>query len=130
MIMAAAISPDGTSIMTVGRDKTGRIWDRSGNLVRSMNLNLHDKFLGIRFSPVGTTFLTVSQTSNGEIGVLQLRDLTTGNSVGVPMEHSGPVRAVAFSPDGELAFMPSGHTARLGTRLQAGRLDRCSSTRI
>jgi WD40 repeat protein len=56
----------------------------------------------VAFSPDGKTVLTGSQD-----GTARLWDPDTGNALGQPFKHDGPVVAVAFSPDGEKALTGS-----------------------
>ena len=61
------------------------------------------------FSPDGKTVLTGSEDKTA-----RLWDAATGQPLGPPLTHQGPVMAVAFSPDGKTVLTGSDDkTARL-----------------
>ncbi len=62
----------------------------------------------VTFSPDGKVILSGSRD-----GTAQLWDAATGKPIGTPWKHQGPVRAVAFSPNGQTALTASAKTVQL-----------------
>ena len=70
------------------------------------HLNLaRGEFVVARFSPDGLHLLTASRH------IAQLWDVKTGREVRRFVGHLGPIRTIAFSPDGELALTAGGKMA-------------------
>lgn len=106
---AAQISPNGTSIATVGLDGRVDIWDASdGRLVRAFG-NLRDTVTSIAFSPGGERLATTSQDGTTHVwasGSGELLETLTGQG--------GNVGSAWFSSDGlRLATGSSNLTARV-----------------
>lgn len=108
-VVALAASPDGRYLAAGGKFGRLALWDLpSGQLLR--DLKLHDfDIWALAFSPEGTLL-----ASGGFDGRVKLWDLRTGLEAGVFCDpelrsaeapegtaHTGWVRCVAFSPDGE-----------------------------
>jgi WD40 repeat protein len=61
----------------------------------------------VAFSPDGLKVLTGCGTAVNPEGYAQMWDVETGEAIGEPWRHSGPVTSVAFHPDGERAVTGS-----------------------
>jgi WD40 repeat protein len=94
-IWSLSFSPDGQAIAAAGSDKTLKLWDLKGRLLKTFNGH-SDQVTEVRFSPDGQTLVTASidgtvklwQTSDGEIRKFAV--------------NSGKVWSVDLSPDGKL----------------------------
>jgi WD40 repeat protein len=99
-VLAIDISPDGALIATASNDKTVKLWDRDGTLVRSL--------------PHGNTIVKVVFSADSQqiiTGNLdgQVMVWNVDGTVAQPIQaHNGPVWGVAESPDGTLIASSSG----------------------
>ena len=59
------------------------------------------------YSPDGKTVLTGSDDNTARVW-----DAATGQPIGPPLTHQGPVGAVAYSPDGKTVLTGSGDRTR------------------
>jgi WD40 repeat protein len=99
-IAAAAVSPDGTKILTACTDRKARMWDlTSGEPVESFALSHGDVVWAAAFSLDGKKVLTGSWDRTARIW-----NAHSGAPMGPPLQHGDRVRAVAFNPDGKLAL--------------------------
>jgi len=77
------------------------------------HLNLaRGEFVVARFSPDGLHLLTASRH------IAQLWDVKTGREVRRFVGHLGPIRTIAFSPDGELVLTAGGRMATQGVNVR------------
>jgi Caspase domain/WD domain, G-beta repeat len=124
-VWGVAFSPDGRLLATASWDKTARLWDPATGEHRR-TLTGHDgRVWGVAFSPDGRLLATASGDSTARRGVwravtirgdrtARLWDPATGEHRRTLTGHDGPVRGVAFSPDGRLLATAShDQTARL-----------------
>ncbi|MBK8968435.1 MAG: caspase family protein [Saprospiraceae bacterium] len=95
----AVFSPDGKTILTGSEDRTARLWDASGQAIRTFADRDMWHVNAVAFSPDGKEFLTGSGVVNTG-NVARLWDLS-GRVLRTFEGHSKPVTAVAFSPDGQ-----------------------------
>ena len=121
-VYKVAFSPNG-ALFTAGDDGTVRLWDPATGDPAGPPLagftSTEDRFAGnvggVAFSPNGNLIATTSvdmvrlDNGIGFDGTVRLWDPTTGQRVGQPLGHTGPLNGgVAFSPDGNLIASASG----------------------
>lgn len=92
--LAAAFSPDGIRIVTVGDDSNVMVWDAADNRLLK-TLPEHDQALySVQFSPDGDWMVTA-----GADGVAKLWDGSTFDYIRDLRGHDGEILWAAFSPD-------------------------------
>jgi WD40 repeat protein/serine/threonine protein kinase/tetratricopeptide (TPR) repeat protein len=127
-VNALAVGPDGRTVVTGSANRGIKLW-RDGLLRTRLSLNFReqlrdelaehsnsgnllnaaDSVYVAAFRPDGRVVVTAGGNKQAH-----LWDAATGQPVGGPMVHEGPVVAAAFSPDGKLLLTASGDkTARL-----------------
>nr|BBH92210.1 hypothetical protein KTA_04090 [Thermogemmatispora argillosa] len=101
MVTAIVWSPDGTRLVTVGFERTARLWDGSSGQELAIlqgqgqdfsSLSLED----ICWSPDGTRLV-----SWGEFGPVRLWDGSSGQELAILLRPDIPLREVVWSPNGE-----------------------------
>lgn len=103
---AVAISPDGKTVATGGKDGIPRLWDvatgkpKGTPFAHGRDLR-HYEINAMAFSPDGKTLLTGHGTGYSLSNSARLWDTATGALIALPLSHSQKVVAVAFSPDGQ-----------------------------
>jgi WD40 repeat protein len=107
VIFSVTFSPDGKSILTGSADKTARLWDLQGNVIKVFKGH-GDIVHSVAFSPDGKNILTGSADNTACLWDLQ------GNVLQVFTGHEKRINSVAFSPDGKSILTGSwDKTARL-----------------
>ena len=97
VINTAAISPDGTLVVTASKDNTAKVWNfETGRLVSELRGHT-DNVKSAVFSPYGNLVLTASSD-----GTAQLWDALTGRNLLVLRGNKGEILNASFSPDGRL----------------------------
>jgi WD40 repeat protein len=108
-VTAAALSPDGSRVVTASTDHTAQVWDATTGKPVTPPLEHQDVVTAAAFSPDGTRVVTASKDRTARVW-----DATTGRPVTAPFEHLDAVTAVAFSPDGKRVVTGSAdRTARV-----------------
>jgi WD40 repeat protein len=108
-VVATAVSPDGTLILTGDTEGTARVW--TANTGRPVGESLaHEKPLqSVAFHPSGRTYLTA-----GDDGTVRQWRTVDRAPVGEPMRHAAAVTVAAYSPDGRYVLSGSDdRTARV-----------------
>src|SRR6476469_4294362 len=106
-VWSVSFSPDGKYIATASYDKTARLWDLTGKLIREFKGH-QDSVWSVNFSPDGKYIATASSDNTA-----RLWDLT-GKLIQEFKGHQDSVLSVSFSPDGRYIATASGdNTARL-----------------
>ena len=90
-----AVHPDGTRIVSGGKDSKVIIWDaESGDVIHT--IRGHAAAINcVAFSPTGDRIATASDDKT-----IKLWDAETGEEISAITGHKGSVLCVAFSPDG------------------------------
>ena len=122
---SVVFSPDGTRIVSGGRDKTIQFWDAGSGIAIGEPLQGHSDWVrSVAFSPDGTRIV-----SGFHDNTIRLWDAASGTAIGEPLQgHSGSVASVAFSPDGTrivsgsydktIRFWDAGSGTAIGAPLQ------------
>jgi WD40 repeat protein/tRNA A-37 threonylcarbamoyl transferase component Bud32 len=128
-VYTVAFSPDGKTVAT-GSEYTVQLWEVATSKLIGAPLHHQDPVMGVAFSPDGKTVVTqglrrvpgedVAFGPDGKSELaragktVRLWEAGTGKAIGPPLQHQGPVMAVAFSPDGKTVITGSwDRTARL-----------------
>jgi WD40 repeat protein/serine/threonine protein kinase len=96
-ILAAAMSRDGSCVLTGSKNGTARLWPVGRDEPLGPPLQHQGPVTAVAISPDGATLLTASEDRTA-----RLWDARTGRPLGPPLPHQAAVRVVAFSPDGQL----------------------------
>ena len=95
LVLSAAYSPDGTSIVTASADKTARIWDARSGKQLAVLLGHGATVYSAAYSPDGTRIVTASDDKTARIW-----DANTGAQLAMLSGHGDAVDSAAYSPDG------------------------------
>src|SRR5205807_2045057 len=96
-VSAVAFSPDGRFFVSGSRDNTLRVWDRTRNGAEppSHAVGTRARVPAVAYDPGSGTL-----ASAGADGAVRLWSARAGALTRATAGHTGPVSAVAFSPDG------------------------------
>ncbi|HMQ59853.1 MAG TPA: caspase family protein [Flavilitoribacter sp.] len=92
-VNAAAVSPDGTQILTGSRDGTAKLWSRSGLEIQTFKVG-DTEVTAVAFSPDGQFIATGAQNQSVKLWDLYGKEIQS-------CEEAGAINSIAFSPDGE-----------------------------
>jgi WD40 repeat protein len=116
-------SPDGRMLATVPSTRLDRseivLWEPEQGRVRRLELP-ETGAQSLAFSPDGGSLLT-----GGQDGVVRLWDTTSGEQVRRFAGHSGPVEAVAWTPDGKTVLSFGRPSLRVWDRASGNLLREC-----
>lgn len=121
MIEGLVFTPDGSELISVGLDKTIRVWDfETGKLQRTLRTFIGDaedgKHFACSISPDGK-WLAVGgwgSSENEDYGTISVIDLTHETLAALFRGHEDVVHSLSFSPDGRsLVSASSDNTARV-----------------
>jgi MinD-like ATPase involved in chromosome partitioning or flagellar assembly len=109
IVSSAAFSPDGTRIVTTGKDNTARVWDGTTGEPLSRPLMHQGVVWSAKFSPDGARVVTASEDHTARVW-----DAVTGKPISLQLAHRDVVWSAAFSPDGaRIVTASSDGTARV-----------------
>jgi WD40 repeat protein len=112
-VSAIAFSPDGARLATGHQNNTVQIWETLTGRPAGPPLTVLQEIRELAFSPDGRR-LAISTSRHGTEGIVEVRDVATGELVGRPPVHRDSVVSFEFSRDGRwLATACEDHTARV-----------------
>jgi WD40 repeat protein len=110
-VWALALSPDGATVASGGRDWTVRLWDPDTGRERAVLRDHQTIVAALAFRPDGRVIASGSLEAQDNV---RLWEPATSRLIKTLSGHTGPVRSVTFSSDGGmLASAGSDRTVRL-----------------
>jgi WD40 repeat protein len=101
VVVSAAFSPDGKTIVTASLDQTARLWETATG--REIAILRHEApVTTAAFSPDGKAVLTTPVDKTA-----RLWDAATGQELVMLRGHDGPINFAGFSPDGKMVVTAS-----------------------
>src|SRR5262249_18566549 len=108
MVQAAVFSPDGKYLLTGSNDRTARLWKVGAGFQAGPLVPRDLGFFPLAFSHDCRKILTRDADH-----MVQSQDAVSGQEIGKPLRHGGPVSAAAVSPDGWTVVTVEDRTTRL-----------------
>jgi WD40 repeat protein len=109
VVLAAAVSPDGKSVLLGGHNLQAQLWDVASLMPLGPPILHADSVRAAAFTPDGRTLLTA-----GHDQTARLWDATTREPIGQPFRNDGEVWAAGISPNGkQLIAGGRGKTAQI-----------------
>ena len=121
-----AFSPDGSQIVSGSHDTTVKVWDATSG-AEILTIKHTGAVYSVAFSPDGSHIVSgggiydakyqqksLSDYRQAWLSELKIWDATNGEEILALKGHSGIVRSVAFSPDGNRIVSGAGKNAQLG----------------
>lgn len=105
----AAVRRDGKSVALVRADGNVSLHDVATNKERAVLATANSRVVLLDFSPVGDILATVEEAPRTHEFSFRLWDVRTGQLLSRQMQGKQPVRAVAFSSDGQQLALTSGN---------------------
>ena len=93
-MLAVAVTPDGKTLVSAGKDTLIRVWDLPAGRIRLVLRGHARQVNALAVTGDGKTL-----ASAGADQTVRLWDLETGQQRATLAGHTQPLRAVAFSPD-------------------------------
>ena len=114
IVMAAAFSPDGRTVLTGSHDMTAMLWEADTSKPIGEPLR-HDVPINcVAYCPDGKCVLTGGGWSTvKKPGAARLWDAKTGKPMGPVLTHDEEVDIVVFSPKGDLFLTATAHKAQV-----------------
>ncbi len=120
-VAAIAWSPDGSCIVSGGRDEMAQVWDVStGALILTYRGHVSTNDLGsavgvsaVVWSPIDNRIATAGNDEAAQVwnGTVHIWDASTGRQVLTYSGHFGSVRTIAWSPNGAYIATSGGWTS-------------------
>ncbi|MBW4659755.1 MAG: AAA-like domain-containing protein [Drouetiella hepatica Uher 2000/2452] len=121
-LWSVSFSPDGKMIASSAFDKTIRLWNPEGRLLRTLTAHT-DGVVSIRFSPDGQTIASASHDRT-----IKLWRVADGRLLKTLSGHSNRVNSIAFSSDGQMIASASADGTLRLWQVKDGRLLRTFPT--
>ncbi|MHB1422278.1 MAG: beta-propeller domain-containing protein [Gemmataceae bacterium] len=107
-VRGASLSPDGGYVLTIGEDRSVRVWDTNKGETAGPALRHAEAVTDAVFSPDGRYVLTTCAD-----GAVRLWDYRTSEEILPALRHGGPIRYAAFTPAGDGVLTWAGPAVRL-----------------